>query len=80
MSQGMCKSGDLETPWQEKQIASAVDQPSDVQCDDPTYSCPDETTCCKQGDEYACCPMPKVSTCHSNQIFRECNKVSVSFV
>lgn len=57
-------SGSPSEPWLKKVPAVPREGklPGDVTCD-PTYMCPDNTTCCKTASgDWACCPLPEVGT------------------
>ncbi|KAJ8251807.1 hypothetical protein GJAV_G00225640 [Gymnothorax javanicus] len=62
---GTCDDAVSSIPWLEK-LPSLPRRPNkmgDVSCD-PSFSCPDGTTCCRlEGGDWACCPLPKAVCC-----------------
>lgn len=63
-----CDDDSCSVPWFEKipTIPIQVAQVGNVTCDS-TFSCPDDTTCCKKttGD-WGCCPLPEAVCCEDH--------------
>lgn len=52
-------------PWVAK-VSALTSEAQDEKCDTQTM-CPGGTTCCKKGSgQWACCPLPQVSHCRSD--------------
>ncbi|KAM7371567.1 hypothetical protein PAMP_008790 [Pampus punctatissimus] len=65
-----CDDDSCSVPWVEKIPTipgQDAQQVGDVACDS-SYSCPDDTTCCKtKTEEWACCPLPKAVCCDDHE-------------